>query len=151
MKWCSVDNAFVAALTSGSSGAVNTLTAIGSGFSNTKMMLGSCTYGAANMAASYNGGGKSDWFLPSKGDINQLCKWARAQDWISDATVCSDGGTLNLGTGAGLGAEGFVLFGSYWSSSEGSADGAWYSHFNIGNQGNFIKSGIHYVRPIRAF
>jgi hypothetical protein len=112
-------------------------------------MLGSCTYGAANMAASYNGGGKSDWFLPSKDELNQMCKWARAVAWGSDATLCT-GGTLNLGTGAGLGAAGFVA-NIYWSSFEYGATYAGWQDFTNGSQGSSLKATTLYVRPIRAF
>jgi len=151
MEWGSVScgSAYVPALSSGSTGARNTKTAIGSGFSNTKLMLGSCTYGAANMAASYNGGGKSDWFLPSKDELNQMCKWARAVAWGSDATLCT-GGTLNLGTGAGLGAAGFVA-NIYWSSFEYGATYAGWQDFTNGSQGSSLKATTLYVRPIRAF
>jgi hypothetical protein len=101
------------------------------------------------MAASYNGGGKSDWFLPSKGELNQLCKWARAVAWGYDANGCT-GGTLNLGTGVGLGAEGFVSD-PYWSSSEYSADVVWYQNFSNGNPNLPNKLQTMAVRPIRAF
>ncbi len=149
MLWCSNKTDFVAALASGSTGSINTLLTVGVGFYNTKTMLGTCTYGAANTAVSYTGGGKSDWFLPSKGELNQLCKWARAIPWGSDATGCT-GGTLNLGTGDGLGAEGFVSA-PYWSSSEYSADVVWYQNFSNGNPNLPNKLQTMAVRPIRAF
>ena len=125
IPWCSNTSAFVGALTSGSSGTSNTLTAIGTGFSNTKMMLGSCTFGAANMAASYNGGGKSDWFLPSKDELNALN--------IEVATV-----------------GGFSTW-MYWSSSEASADSAWYQNYPGGSQSGGSKTYSINVRPIREF
>jgi hypothetical protein len=149
IAWCSNTTTFVAALTSGSASSVNTLPAMSSGFSNTRTMLGTCTFGAANMAASYNGGGKSDWFLPSSDELNQMCKWARAVAWTSDATVCT-GGTLNLGTGAGLGAAGFVDW-LYLSSSERENNLVRFQRFDNGNQGNDGKNTPYHVRPIRAF
>ena len=40
----------------------------------------------------------------------------------------------------------------YWSSTEGSAQGAWYLNFNYGNQDNNDKSsGQCRVRPVSAF
>jgi hypothetical protein len=89
------------------------------------MMLGSCTYGAANMATSYNGGGKSDWFLPSKDELNQLS--------LQKKTV-----------------GGFVASG-YWSSFELDSGHVWYQPFNGSLADTDIKAHLGYVRPIRAF
>jgi hypothetical protein len=88
-------------------------------------MLGSCTYGAANMAASYNGGGKSDWFLPSKDERDAL--------YLQQVTV-----------------GGFVA-GNYWSSSEYTAGLAYFQIFGTGFQNANNKTNAFYVRPIRAF
>jgi hypothetical protein len=90
-------------------------------------MLGSCTYGAANMAASYNGGGKSDWFLPSKDELNQL--------YLARTSV------------GGFGAS------AYWPSSEyvSNSTWAWEQMFTNGVQDANVKSFTTYVRPIRAF
>ncbi|MEY3636226.1 MAG: hypothetical protein RL147_655 [Actinomycetota bacterium] len=125
MKWCSVTNDEVALLATGDQTSVHTLETIGSGFRNTKMMLGTCTFGAANMAASYNGGGKSDWFLPSKGELNAL--------YSAKATI---GGFQ----------ESF-----YWTSFEASTGDAYYKHFQNGDENFRAKSENNYVRPVRAF
>ncbi len=125
MKWCSVVDDEAPLLSTGDTSIVHTLTTIGSGFSNTRMMLHSCMYGAANMAASYNGGGKSDWFLPSKTELNEL--------YSAKATV---GGFQ----------ESF-----YWTSFEASAGNAFYKHFQNGDENFRAKSENNYVRPIRAF
>jgi hypothetical protein len=125
-RWCSEINNEVALLTTGTQVSVQTLTAIGSGFQNTKMMLGTCTFGAANAAASYNGGGKSDWFLPSKDELNLLF----LQKAILGMTTVAD----------------------YWSSSEVGADVAWTQYFLDGRQtNNTTKIGTYTVRPVRAF
>ncbi|CAB4859314.1 unannotated protein [freshwater metagenome] len=126
IAWCSVTTDEVALLTTGTQASVQTLTAIGSGFRNTKMMLGTCTFGAANMAASYNGGGKSDWFLPSKDENNQL--------YAQKTTV--GGFEANY----------------YWSSSEYSTGFALAENFNTGGPTYRTKSdSTFYVRPVRAF
>ena len=126
IRWCSEINDEVALLTTGTKTSVQTLTAIGSGFRNTKMMLGSCTYGAANEAASYNGGGKSDWFLPSKDELNLL--------YLQKAIL------------------GMSTVADYWSSSETSAATVWSQYFVSGGQ--FDQTGkinTQTVRPVRAF
>ena len=130
MKWCSDTSNFLKLLTNGiapdpTTGTTVTLDVIGSGIRNTKLMLGTCTFGAANMATGYNGGGKNDWFLPSKDELEQL--------YLQRANV---GGFEAL---------------YYWSSSEKIALSAWGRSFNAG-EGFTTKDTItHYVRPVRAF
>jgi hypothetical protein len=108
-------------------------TAIGSGARNTKLMLGTCTFGAANMASSYNGGGKSDWFLPSKDELAELAN----QKSINRFLGFADWG-------------GFVED-NVWSSSENGAVNAWGQGFTGGDQDASDKDGTFYVRPVRAF
>jgi len=127
MIWCSNTTAFVASLATGSTATISTSTSIGAGARNTKLMLGSCTFGAANVAASYNGGGKSDWFLPSKDELNQL--------YSQKITV---GGR-------------FIPNG-YWSSSEATATNSSYQDFGASlYQDNISKNTSIWVRPVRAF
>ncbi len=97
-------------------------------------MLGTCTFGAANMASSYNGGGKSDWFLPSKDELAELAN----QKSINRFLGFADWG-------------GFVG-GNYWSSTEAVAIAAWIGGFIVGSMGQLTKnSDPVYVRPVRAF
>jgi hypothetical protein len=127
IAWCSVVGEtcpLLSSLTTGDT-AVTTSTALGSGFRNTKIMLGSFTFPAANMAASYNGGGKSDWHLPSKDELNQL--------YSQKATV-----------------GGFVE-GTYWSSTLDATNNAWCQIFTNSNQGFSSQLNSNYVRPVRAF
>ena len=125
ITWCSNPSGFVSSLITGENTTVSTLTTLGSGFRNTKMMLGTCTHGAGNMAASYNGGGKSDWHLPSKDELNKL--------YLQKVTV---GGFEESG---------------YWSSSEGTDGLARLQVFTTGAQISGIKLNGLYVRPVRAF
>ena len=117
-EWCSNVNTLVPG---------GTLTAIGTGSKNTAHMLahGFCASGAANLVTAYRGGGKANWFLASKDELNAL--------YLARGSV----GGLSTGT--------------YYSSSEGGAYGVWGQNFASGNQGGAIKSGLYSIRPVRAF
>jgi hypothetical protein len=107
-----------------------TETAIGTGLSNTNTIITSqgatSTSYAAGLARAYAGGGYTDWYLPSKDELNKL--------YIKRVAI---GG-------------GFANF-FYWSSTEYDSSGAWYQLFDDGSQINFNKGGTLYVRAIRAF
>ena len=132
-----------------------TATAIGWGYRNTLAMVlqNSTADRAGTISRAYRGPNNlSDWYLPSFDELNQMCKWAKGQDWTSDATVCNSSGTINTGAGAA----GFGNY-DYWSSSDrgtGYGDYARYQWFPTGIQGWTAKlmTGQNlYVRPIRAF
>jgi hypothetical protein len=143
--------------TVGSSGSPETATAtaIGWGYFNTRAIISqgnTDTFtSAAALANSYtvtvSGVLFDDWYLPSKDELNQMCKWAKGQAWTSDATVCT-GGAINTGSGA----SGFAAY-SYWSSSEAFGFIAWVQYFQTsgGNRYTNSKGNAFYVRPIRAF
>jgi len=134
-----------------------TATSIGSGYQNTLAIIGqNNTAGkAGTISQAYRGPNNlTDWYLPSKDELNQMCKWQRGVAWISDATICNSGsGAMNSGPGAA----GFVtgVFGiEYWSSSQDlvTSFGAWYQLFDLGFQGDAGgKANAWRVRPIRAF
>ena len=139
--------------TSASIGATAQGTAIGTGYANTLAIVGQSSGGstgskAGTIARAYSGpNGLSDWYLPSKDELNQMCKWAKGDAWTSDATVCSNGGASAL-TAAGFDG------GSYWSSTEVS--GAQYvstQSFGAGSTTYFNTKPFTTikVRPIRAF
>lgn len=105
---------------------------------------------AVGQARAYNGGSKSDWYLPTTSELNLLCRWNRGQAQ-STTTVCN-GGALNSGTGAS--GSGFLAE-YYQSSSQLNTSLVWVQQFGTvngaGNQGGGGKSATYRVRPIRAF
>ena len=135
--------------------SVTTSDAIGAGYKNTLAMTSQSSTADKSGTASraYTGGGKSDWYLPSKNELNQMCKWARGQAWTSNATVCDNTGTLNSAT-YGASTAGLVES-VYWSSSEIGASSAWFQYLMGGslggNQNTTPKSSAMFVRPVRAF
>jgi hypothetical protein len=126
MTWCSNTSTRLASLSDGSTTTTVTSEEIGSGSRNTKVMLAGCTYGAANMAASYNGGGKNDWFLPSSLELKEL-----------DLAGSIVGIVVN----------------NHWSSSELSYQPAyaWYQIAGGAPQNSGFKTQNKSVRPVRAF
>lgn len=108
-------------------GAIDT--AIGTGKTNTQKIAGICKEpgSAANKAAAYRGGGKSDWFLPSKDEAALMYK---------NLYEAEKGGFIDE---------------PYWSSSEVDDSHAWYQGFFTGSQTRDGKKYEYYVRPVRAF
>ncbi len=102
-------------------------TVIATGLSNTMAIIanqGAGSY-AATVARSYTGGGFTDWYLPSKDELNKL--------YINKTAI---GGFSSA---------------YYWSSSEFNTSAAWIQNFNSGGQGNDFKVSANYVRAVRAF
>ena len=98
---------------------------------------------AAGAADAYTTATASDWFLPSRDELNEVCKYARNTGQAAGATAVCTGGTVRAG---------FIpLF--YWSSSEVDAVTAWGQDFSKGNQRDFDgkTASTYYVRPVRAF
>ena len=117
-------------------GVASSLTGTGAmdGAAKTAVMLGVCTSGAANLADAYtatvNGVVYGDWFLPSKGELNQM--------YVNRIAI---GGFFTDNYDAG-----------YLSSSESIGNSAWTHRFNDGLQVSVSsKGGNFYVRPVRAF
>ena len=108
---------------------------IGTGAQNTIDIENGCTTSgiAADICANYTDGTYSDWFLPSKDELNEM--------------------RLNIGQGnaLGLGNIGGFANSNYWSSSEGGNDVAWTQSFTNGFQGNSDKYFSCKVRAVRAF
>lgn len=117
--------------------------AIGAGAANTRLLTkGTHSFSAANFA-SRPCNGFSDWFLPSKGELNEAFRW------------------LSHGrTGPQLTPVGQFERGYYWTSSDYNGRTAWTQYFADGQQFDRVQtlSGNmkpparpFYVRPMRAF
>ncbi len=102
---------------------------VGTGEQNTIDIEAGCTTPgtAADICANLSLGGYSDWFLPSKDELNLMYE------------------NLKL-SGVGGFADSY-----YWSSSEYYANYAWEQSFYNGNQYNNNKSNTYRVRAVRAF
>lgn len=110
--------------------------AIGTGAQNTIDIEAGCTTPgiAADVCANLSLNGYTDWFLPSKDELNEM--------YINKATINSTA-LVNGG----------VAFTTsyYMSSSEYSADDAWKQSFSDGNQFHNNKFFGYNVRAVRAF
>lgn len=107
----------------GGNSLVGTQAGIGNGKLNTDLMTAACNAGdAANLANSYRGGGKTDWYLGNFQEIQQL---------VTNATLV--GYTYTMHT--------------LWVSWEWTANGA---QDDVAGAFSYKNSTIG-VRPIRAF
>ena len=104
-----------------------TSSAIGTGKANTTAINRACrAETAASIAASYSLNGFSDWYLPSKDELNLLY-------------------TYQLAGGEGLTTS------PYWSSTEINSTDAWRQSFFNGTQYGSGKMDTQSVRAVRAF
>ena len=102
-------------------------TAIGTGQANTTAIISSQGAGsyAAIVCDNYTADSYSDWFLPSKDELDLL--------YQQKAVVGGFASTY------------------YWSSSEYNSNSAWTQHFFNGNQVTLAKVNSFRVRAVRAF
>jgi len=100
---------------------------LGTGNQNTIDIVTECSTGgiAARICDDLELEGYSDWYLPSKDELNML--------YLNKVAI---GGFENS---------------YYWSSSEIDSYGAWRQLFTNGGQANFLKNYPYYVRAVRAF
>lgn len=76
---------------------ISTDSAMGSGFSNTTLMASWCKSGPAQLVKTYEGGGFQDWYLPSKTELTQLCKFTHGDTSSNLSTPCVSGGQILTG------------------------------------------------------
>ncbi len=103
-------------------------TALGTGMSNTNTIISIQNLPggyAAKICRDYNGGGYTDWYLPSRDELNLLYQ-----------------NKLSIGDFIGI---------FYWSSSEADNSNAWYQNFGNGSQSNTSKNNPFNIRAIRNF
>ena len=103
---------------------------VGSGEANTALIVAGCNAVsfAAKLCNDLVSGGQTDWFLPSRDELNLMYK------------------NLHLNNQGGFNSAG------YWSSTEAGTNYAWLHFFIHGGQDEVIKSDpTVYVRAIRAF
>ena len=105
---------------------------IGVGRKDTQTIVNSAAFAvltntAAQRCTNKNTGGKTDWFLPSLGELNEMYK-ARV-----------------------AGVTGIPTSGMFWSSSQGSNDDAWCRYLHLDYQGSNNKILNYFARAIRAF
>ena len=116
-----------------------TATAIGTGSANTDAIISAQgateTSYAAGVARAYTGGGFTDWFLPSKDELNQM--------YTNKATI-------NTTASANGGSDFADAY--YWSSTEIDLNFAWLHNFYDGSQVKYAKYfPVFSVRAVRAF
>lgn len=105
-------------------------TVIDSGLTNTMLIVSGCTGNtmiAADVCYNLVLDGYSDWYLPSKDELNQM--------YLQKSIIGN-----------------FSELDNYWSSSEYTPETAWMQFFGNGTQSELgDKDQLYRVRPIRSF
>jgi len=112
---------------------------IGDGLQNTIDIVNGCSQSGIAAEECYNltENGYSDWFLPSKLELEEM----RNQMLIIDSASVIYGGVLFMQSGT-----------YYWSSTQASSSGAWEYDFQTPSWTNNVnKDHPQRVRPIREF
>jgi hypothetical protein len=88
---------------------------------------------AAQRCAALNINGFTDWFLPSRDELNLMHQ------------------NLHLAGIGSFGQGNNTEYWQYWSSSQGHFRAAWHQYFECGAQGNASYCQTFRVRAVRAF
>lgn len=125
---------------------VGTAAAVGSGQANTTAIVNNACHMADGFTLAgeacdnYDDGTYSDWFLPSRFELQLM--WTNLADSDQNGNNTGPGDSGNIG--------GFQT-GNYWSSYENGSNNAFIRGFGSGNENNFAKIHTLQVRPVRAF
>ena len=97
------------------------------GYTNAQVLIGNedeREHPAANACAEHQADGHHDFYLPACAELYHC--WVNVPDLFAKDTW-------------------------YWSSSQRSANGAFFMHFGVGSQGSGVKGDELRVRPVRRF
>jgi hypothetical protein len=146
----------VATSTTGTSSAIN-------GPANSAAM-NDATHPAAQFCEAVSAGSQTDWYMPSKNEL-EVCYYnlkpkTTANDTTTGANtnaVPSRGSNYTAGTPAQTSAAAFVITtgaeayadANYWSSTEASAVNGWRQQFDFAIQYAVDKTVSHRVRAVR--
>ena len=119
-QWCDKAHSYSGSQIKGARGLL-----VGTGAKNTAAMVAACKTGAGVLAHAYTGGGRTDWFLPSQGELIALYQQK--------------------------GIVGGLLGGGHWSSSQADSGFDWMQDFADGMKINSHTYNRYYVRPVRSF
>lgn len=140
-QWCNITDVYFTPLITNEAVRATLGVEIGKGRANTNLMVANCRSGAVFRAHTYKGGMKGDWYLPSREELNELCKYVNSQPTGKKDEECRGSGKIRTG----------FFPKTYWSSSEYDVINVPWQSFNSGGSGYAQKKGAEHVRPIRAF
>lgn len=121
---------------------IGTSANLGSGVTNTDLIIaskGSGTTHAAGVARAYNGGGYTNWSLPSEDELTEIYN----NKAIINATAIANSGEI-FEEGESLGAR-------YWVSNMSGLNGNFLFNFYSGSVNGVWPVNARNVRAIRAF
>ena len=122
-------------------------TAIGAGKQNTADIVAGCAdVGiAAKLANDYTKNNFDDWYLPSKAELNELCKYVLNTGQMAGSDIVCRGSIPRREFST-------YTVDNYWSSSEHDSNYASYQYIGTGISPRALKSdGTLHVRPVRSF
>ena len=141
--WCNHTLNYLPSPLDGSKKLPSTSEAIGKGWHNTQIMDENCSYGAANISRDYDGGSKTDWFLPSLGELAVLQGQASLVGlhpfscyWTSTEVLKDSSCLLGMGN---------------YKAYPGDSPGKAWSKGGLMPACPSLKASNCFVRPIRAF